>query len=81
MRPLSAPIKVSVDITSRCNLSCAHCRNEPGSAGDDLSPAELLGIVDDVAAMGVFRLGISGGEPFAHPHLAEVVRRSGGRSG
>ena len=35
MRTLSAPIKVSLDVTGRCNLSCAHCR---GRYGGPLGP-------------------------------------------
>ena len=59
------------EATYRCNERCAHCYN-PGAAHhsgerpqretDELDTAEVFAMLDDLAACGVFRLTMSGGE-------------------
>lgn len=62
-------------VTHRCNLRCVGCysavdgRNEK----DDLPLGTMLEIVDRLAAAGVIRLVISGGEPFLRDDLAAIV--------
>ncbi|MGD9497350.1 MAG: radical SAM/SPASM domain-containing protein [Armatimonadota bacterium] len=77
MRPLSAPVKVSLDVTEACNLACAHCRSLPRCPpASPLTHSELLAVIDDLAAMSVFRLGLSGGEPLLRPELPELVHHA-----
>ena len=75
--PLSAPLKVSIDLTSRCNLNCLHCRNRTGDRDDrQLDSRTLTAIMDDVASMRVFRLAFSGGEPLLCETLPEMIERA-----
>lgn len=75
MKPLRSPVKVSLDITSRCNLSCTHCRHSPdGKEADELSFSEICTLIDDLARLRVFRLGLSGGEPFVRADAPEIIR-------
>ena len=75
VRPLCAPLKLSVDVTSRCNLHCLHCRNQTGAPSDCALDARMLAsIIDDAASLGVFRLALSGGEPLLREDLPELIQ-------
>lgn len=65
MKVLSAPEKVTLNLTNRCNLNCLYCavsatKNAPG----DLALEQWQSIIDELARIKVFHLAISGGEPF-----------------
>ncbi len=80
LMPLAAPVKVSIDLTSRCNLRCLHCRNRTGASSDsELDWRTVAGIVDDLASMRVFRLGLSGGEPLVRDDVPELIGYALGR--
>ena len=69
-----APVRVAVDVTRRCNLACCHCRHGDGApAGSELTFDEIVGVVDDLSRMGVFRLVLSGGEPLLREDLGEIL--------
>jgi AdoMet-dependent heme synthase len=74
MKPLRSPVKVSIDITSRCNLSCAHCRNSSRDATEELTFEEIRAVLDDLARQQVPRIGLSGGEPFIRADAPEIIR-------
>jgi radical SAM protein with 4Fe4S-binding SPASM domain len=67
--------KALVQITERCNLHCAHCFVSATREGIDMEPdrieAELL---PRLAAARVRRVTLTGGEPFAHPSVIEIVK-------
>lgn len=71
------------NITNRCNLSCEHCysRSGPGdSAEGELSTAEALDLINDLAHTGIPLIIFSGGEPLARSDiwtLAEHAREHG----
>jgi 12,18-didecarboxysiroheme deacetylase len=65
--------------TRRCNLACIHCyagSNVGCTAADDLSHAEALALIDDLARFGAPVLLFSGGEPLMRPDLPELARRA-----
>jgi radical SAM protein with 4Fe4S-binding SPASM domain len=71
---LSAPTKVSYDVTHRCNLRCQHCRlKEDAKLAAELSLAEVKQLIDELSAMKVFVLGLSGGEPFTRSDFADIA--------
>jgi radical SAM protein with 4Fe4S-binding SPASM domain len=70
---LSAPTKVCLSITSRCNLDCKHCLAKSDQADTDLSTRDIFRIIDDLAAEKVFFVSLFGGEPFIRPDLLEIV--------
>ena len=74
MKPLRSPVKVSIDITSRCNLSCAHCRNSSRGATSEMTFEEIRTVLDDLARQRVLRIGLSGGEPFIRADAPEIIR-------
>lgn len=75
MEFMHSPLRVSIDVTGACNLSCRHCRHG-SQACDELTLAELSFVIDDVGQMGVFRLVISGGEPFLRQDMLEILLRA-----
>lgn len=58
---------VLVELTYRCNLDCFFCYNDTGLRGEPLSRAQYERFFEDLAALGVLHLALSGGEPLAHP--------------
>jgi len=65
-----------IEITNRCNLRCIHCGSDSGSARDDeLTPGELLDLVDQLAELGCVQVGLIGGEIFLRPDWADAARR------
>ncbi|WP_298037542.1 radical SAM protein [uncultured Desulfuromonas sp.] len=71
------PLFGSMEVTARCNLRCAHCYiNEP--AGDEaarreeLSAAELRGVLDQLVEAGCLSLLLTGGEPFVREDFLDI---------
>ena len=60
--------------TRRCNLACRHCYSDSTSRRyEEMSTAEALAFLDDIAAFGSPALLLSGGEPFMRPDLLELM--------
>ncbi|MCY2929438.1 MAG: radical SAM protein, partial [Planctomycetota bacterium] len=75
-----APLLVQWMATLRCPLSCAHCL--AAGEGDDVADmplARALGLVDEVAGMGVGEFLVTGGEPLVREDLTAVIERLGRR--
>ena len=75
MRQTDAPIMVSFDVTSRCNLRCVHCFNDSGSEAPftDLPPEVKLEIARQVAAIHPHNVCLCGGETLCCPNLLEIM--------
>jgi radical SAM protein with 4Fe4S-binding SPASM domain len=67
--------KALLQITERCNLHCAHCFVSAVRDGTDI-PLEKIRerILPQLVHARVARLTLTGGEPFAHPDLIDIVR-------
>lgn len=69
------------NVTKRCNLSCEHCYAaaacEP--APGELSAAEGMALLDDLADYGIPVVLFSGGEPTMRPDLPELVAHAADR--
>jgi MoaA/NifB/PqqE/SkfB family radical SAM enzyme len=61
-----------LELTYRCNLDCFFCYNDLGLRGQALSRERWLALLDELAALQVLHLTLSGGEPLAHPHFLEL---------
>jgi MoaA/NifB/PqqE/SkfB family radical SAM enzyme len=75
---LGAPLYVAWQLTNECNLACLHCIEEsgPGKAfRDELAREEIFHVIDELAAMSVPYMSLSGGEPMVHPLFFELVER------
>ena len=71
------PIGGSIEITSRCNLSCTHCYinippNDAKERERELSLKEICNIFDTIAEEGCIWLLITGGEPLVRKDFLEI---------
>ena len=63
-------------ITGKCNFRCRHCyMDAPDAALGELSTEEALDLIDQMAACGVLRVDITGGEPFVRRDFWQLVDR------
>jgi radical SAM protein with 4Fe4S-binding SPASM domain len=62
------------EITLRCNLACVHCGSRAGSArSNELSTAEALDLVDQLAEVGITEVTLLGGEAFLRRDWLEIA--------
>jgi radical SAM protein with 4Fe4S-binding SPASM domain len=71
---LVGPLAVHLEIVAACNLTCTHCfagvlprHHHP------LTLAEMDRLFGDLAGLGSFRLGLTGGEPLLRKDLFDVL--------
>jgi len=70
------------ETTVGCNLECVHCRRLEVAkelAKSDLTTAEGLRLIDQIAAVGKPILVFSGGEPLMRPDIFELAAYARGR--
>ncbi|MBQ6352193.1 MAG: radical SAM protein [Lentisphaeria bacterium] len=73
---LSAPLRLVLDLTSRCNLRCAYCCffSNPEECGrDDLPPERWVDLIDEAGRCGVLKVVLRGGEALLSPAFDAVV--------
>lgn len=76
---LGIPISVQLDLTYRCNERCVHCYLDHRDHGE-MTTAEIKGLLDEMAAAGVFFLTISGGEIFMRKDFFEILEHAHART-
>jgi radical SAM protein with 4Fe4S-binding SPASM domain len=73
------------EITLACNLRCIHCGSRAGKARpNELSTAEALDLVEQLAEIGIREVSLIGGEAFLRPDwldIARAISRSGMKLG
>lgn len=67
------PIEAHVQVTRDCALPCVSCHVEPSPGGPHVPLATLDERFADLAARGVLRVALGGGESLRHPELPEIV--------
>jgi uncharacterized radical SAM superfamily Fe-S cluster-containing enzyme len=72
---LSAPKMITWEVTYRCDMKCPHCFTAAGKPlANELDTKQAMELIDRLAAMHVFTVLLSGGEPLLRP--AGARRRS-----
>ena len=74
--PLSAPLRLVIDLTGRCNLRCAYCcffSNPDESSRADMPVDRWVDLIDDAGRCGVLQLILRGGEALLSPAFRPVV--------
>jgi radical SAM protein with 4Fe4S-binding SPASM domain len=66
------PLSVHFDLTYRCNERCVHCYLDHDDHGE-LTTAECLAVIGELARAGTLFLTFSGGEIFLRPDLYEIL--------
>lgn len=71
---LSAPLSVLWEITRECNLKCKHCLIVAGKQEqNEMDLKEVKKIIDQLAAMKVFKITFGGGEPLIRPDFFDIL--------
>jgi radical SAM protein with 4Fe4S-binding SPASM domain len=64
------------NLTDRCNLRCTHCYSKSGpgrTTEGELTTAEALGVIDDLADTGVPLILFTGGEPLMRADIWDLA--------
>jgi len=73
-RVLSAPLKLSLNITSGCNLACKHCYSCSQNGNyTEMTMEKVKILMDNMAELGLYSLSIKGGEPFYHSSFMDAL--------
>ncbi|MBI5537594.1 MAG: radical SAM protein [Deltaproteobacteria bacterium] len=74
-----APRLVQWMSTARCSYGCPHCLTADLGASAALTTREAKQLIDQVAALGVHEMLVTGGEPLERPDLPELIDHLAGR--
>jgi len=69
----SAPYRMDLALTYRCNNDCAHCYNDRPRHFAELSTAQWKGILDSLWRLGIPHVVFTGGEPTLRTDLPELI--------
>ena len=69
----SAPLRVDMSLTFRCQNSCVHCYAGGSHETDELTTGEWKQVIDHLYRVGVFILTFTGGEPTLRDDLPELL--------
>jgi radical SAM protein with 4Fe4S-binding SPASM domain len=70
---LLGPLAVHLEIIAACNLRCTHCFAGELPRKTELSLAQMDRLFAELASLGSFRLGLTGGEPLLRKDLLDIV--------
>ncbi len=73
---LASPIAMYIELTKRCNGSCAHCYAQAGpeeTGDDELSTADIERVVRDFADIGGWYVRLTGGEPTVRDDILDLI--------
>lgn len=75
------PYSATFEITERCNMSCVQCYiNQPAGSrpalSQELTTAQVKGILDQIAEAGTLFLTITGGDPLLRSDFPEIYRHA-----
>ncbi len=73
-RSTARPIHAVWEITLACDLKCTHCGSRAGERRpNELSTAECLHIVEDLASLGTREVTLIGGEAYLRRDFAQII--------
>jgi radical SAM protein with 4Fe4S-binding SPASM domain len=73
----SAPYRMDLALTYRCNNDCAHCYNARARSFPELSTDDWKRILDRLWQIGIPHVVFTGGEPTLRDDLLELVAHAG----
>ncbi len=68
-----SPLFGTINVTTACNLNCGYCFLQPRS-NEHMTRCDFERVVAELSRLSVFFVNISGGEPFVHPEIAELLK-------
>jgi len=72
----SAPYRMDLAITYRCNNDCSHCYNARPRDYPELSTEQWKEIIEQLWQIGIPHIVFTGGEPTLRPDLQELVKHA-----
>jgi radical SAM protein with 4Fe4S-binding SPASM domain len=72
-KELSAPYRMDLALTYRCNNNCVHCYAGGPRETKELSTAEWLNVIDKIYELGIPHVVFTGGEPTLREDLPKLV--------
>ena len=69
----SAPYRMDLALTYRCNNNCAHCYNARPRRYPEISTGQWKQILDRLWEVGIPHIVFTGGEPTLRPDLPELI--------
>ncbi|HKF74738.1 MAG TPA: radical SAM protein [Candidatus Dormibacteraeota bacterium] len=75
------PSRLWIYTNFHCNLRCDYCavRSAPLARARSLPAARFVDLVDEAVAEGFTQLCVTGGEPFLHPDIVDMLRHASRR--
>ena len=71
---MSAPLKISMNITKNCNLKCIQCFSNSGQLGkNELNTSDIYRLFENMNKNGTFFICLGGGEPFTRNDLFDIL--------
>lgn len=70
---LLGPLAVHLEVIAACDLQCAHCFAGPLPRKGKLTVGEIDRLCGELASLGSFRLGLTGGEPLLRSDLLDIL--------
>jgi pyrroloquinoline quinone biosynthesis protein E len=67
------PLVLLAELTYRCPLHCPYCSNPIRYPDGELSTVEWSRVFHEAAALGIFHVALSGGEPLLRPDLTRLI--------
>lgn len=66
--------EISIEILQRCPNRCIYCSSHSNPQATHTISFEIIkGIIDDAKALGCKTVCLSGGEPFLHPQILDII--------
>jgi MoaA/NifB/PqqE/SkfB family radical SAM enzyme len=76
LKRTDGPSHAQIGLTNACPQRCTYCYNK-GRAGRVMDTATIKHVIKELKELGVFWLGLTGGEPLLNKDLLEIVESVG----
>lgn len=76
LSPKQTVDNILLEVTKRCNLNCIHCMEGGSDDTGEMTQKEIEQIIDQIRMLGVYRLVLTGGEPFMRKDMVEIIRKA-----
>lgn len=67
------PTRAMFELTYQCNLRCRHCYVVPNDHRKELTTNKIFSILDQLADIGTFFIGFTGGEPLVREDIFDIL--------
>ena len=75
----SAPYRMDLALTYRCNNNCAHCYNARPRSGPEMTTAQWKAVIDRLWDLRIPHIVFTGGEPTLRSDLPELIAYAEGK--